>query len=75
MTTEINKHEPSGEVRGTAHGMIEWKGKQKRIAHAFLPTGSSVETVSVDLPKTLGLDELRTVARALLAFADAVEAA
>jgi hypothetical protein len=75
MATEISRHEPFGQVRGTAIEMVELRGKSKRVAHAFLPTGSQVQTVDLDVPKTLSLAELRVVAKSLLAFADAVESA
>lgn len=75
MTTEITVHNPSGKVRGTAAELVVLKGKQKRIAHAFIPVGENVKTVSTDVPKTLSIEELRVVAHRLLAFVEAVETA
>lgn len=75
MKIDINTHEPSGNVRGTAIMLETFNGKTKRIAHAYLPTGGKVDTVSLELPRKLTVAELRSVAAYMLAFADAVEKA
>lgn len=76
MTTTINTHEPAGSVRGTAIEMMSIGGKERRIAHAFLLNDPKSQIkVSVDLPNTMTLAELRTAARNLIDFANAVEVA
>lgn len=75
MTTEIQHFEPQGNVRGVAIELVEIKGKNKRVAHAYLPTNAKVEEVSVDIPRSLKVDELRLVAQALLDFVKAMESA
>lgn len=75
MSVKVEHMEPSGTVRGNATATVSVKGKQKRIAHVFLPTGAKVDSVTVEVPRTLKIQELRAVAAALLEFADAVEAA
>lgn len=72
MATEMTQFEPRGGIRGIAVEILEVKGKQRRIGHAHLVT-SGPQLVSVDLPKTLSLDDLRLVANRLLAFADEIE--
>jgi hypothetical protein len=58
---------PSNDLRGTVIAMQSFKGKEKRIAHAYV-TLSGVEKVSVTLPSTLSVDDTHAAAETLMQF-------
>lgn len=63
--------QPSGSVRGTVTAFMAHKGKHKRIAHAFLLVGEA-PTITIEVPKSVPLDQLDTLADGLKAFASKV---
>lgn len=60
--------QPSGSVRGTVTAAMALKGKHKRIAHAYLLVGEA-PTITIEVPKSVPLDQLDALADGLKAFA------
>lgn len=76
MIDKLMFGKPSGSVLGTLHSGVEFKKGSKTIAnHSFL-VGDTKETakVTLKLPSTVSLDELRRIAAKLVATADQIEA-
>lgn len=73
--SEVTLIDPPSSIRGTVIRMLTLKGKQKRIAHAYLLPNGTVDKVTVELPRSLTTADLREVAKALVEFADVADAA
>jgi len=67
---------PSGSVLGTLHSQVEFKKGSKTVANHMFLVGDTKETakVTLKLPATVSLDELRHIAAKLVATADQIEA-
>lgn len=64
--------EPSGNVRGVANLKIQFRGKEKRIAHTTILVGINAE-ILIDLPKKISAGEVTLVTTALMEFASKVK--
>jgi hypothetical protein len=70
MQAEVRIFEqPSGNVRGTVAMFVPIRGKQVRIAHAFLLIDEAPD-IGTYVPKRLTLEEVEAVFRGMAAFTE-----
>ncbi|MBC8741690.1 hypothetical protein F6X40_34580 [Paraburkholderia sp. UCT31] len=60
---------PSGDIRGTVLGFGLFKGKGKRIAHAYIPVEGEPK-ISLDVPKAVTVEDIARIGGVLALFVE-----